>query len=113
MLINYLRKDRVNSEQTKELKTRAHMLKPIIMIGQAGLTEAVLKEIEIALDIHELLKIKVRAERDERKEIFQQICIDTKAEMIQSIGQVIVIYREKPPKPQKKVAPQRKRHTRM
>jgi len=113
MLINYLRKDRVNSEQTKELKTRAHMLKPIIMIGQAGLTEAVLKEIEIALDIHELLKIKVRAERDERKEIFQQICIDTKAEKIQSIGQVIVIYRKKPAKPQKKAEPQRKRHTRM
>ena len=103
----------MSPEQKKELKTQAHLLKPIIMIGQAGLTEAVLKEIEIALDIHELLKIKVRAERDERKEIFQQICTATKSEMIQSIGQVIVVYRKKPPKPQKKSEPQRKRHTRM
>ena len=103
----------MNSEQTKALKTQAHLLKPVIMIGQAGLTEAVLKEIEIALDIHELLKIKVRAERDERKEIFQQICLETKAEKIQSIGQVIVIYRKKPPVPQKKAPVQRKRHTRI
>lgn len=103
----------MSPEQKKELKTQAHLLKPIIMIGQAGLTEAVLKEIEIALDIHELLKIKVRAERDERKEIFQQICTATKSEMIQSIGQIVVVYRKKPPTPQKKSAPQRKRHTRM
>ncbi len=103
----------MSPEQKKELKTQAHLLKPIIMIGQAGLTEAVLKEIEIALDIHELLKIKVRAERDERKEIFQQISIATKSEIIQSIGQIVVVYRKKPPAPQKKAAPQRKRHTRM
>ncbi len=103
----------MSPEQKKELKTQAHLLKPIIMIGQAGLSEAVLKEIEITLDIHELLKIKVRAERDERKEIFQQICTATKSEMIQNIGQVLVIYRKKPPEPQKKSAPQRKRHTRM
>lgn len=103
----------MSPEQKKELKTQAHLLKPIIMIGQAGLSEAVLKEIEIALDIHELLKIKVHAERDERKEIFQQICTTTKSEMIQNIGQVLVIYRKKPPEPQKKSAPQRKRHTRM
>jgi putative YhbY family RNA-binding protein len=49
------------------MKTQAHGLKPVIMIGQAGLTEAVLKEIELALDTHELLKIKIRAEREERK----------------------------------------------
>lgn len=103
----------MSPEQKKELKTQAHLLKPIIMIGQAGLSEAVLKEIEIALDIHELLKIKVRAERDERKEIFQQMCTATKSEMIQNIGQVLVIYRKKPPEPQKQSAPQRKRHTRM
>jgi RNA-binding protein len=103
----------VSPEQKKELKTQAHLLKPIIMIGQAGLTEAVLKELEIALDLHELLKIKVRIERDQRKKIFQQICTETKSETIQSIGQVIVIYRKKPLEPQKKSAPQRKRHTRM
>jgi transcription elongation GreA/GreB family factor len=52
------------------------------MIGQAGLTEAVLKEIELALDTHELLKIKIRAEREERKVIQQHICTETSAELM-------------------------------
>jgi len=99
----------VNSEQLKQMKTKAHDLKPVIMIGQAGLTEAVSKEIELALDIHELIKIKVRAEREDRKQIQQQICTETNAELIQSIGQVIVIYRKKPEQAKKKPAPHTRR----
>jgi len=91
------------------MKTKAHDLKPVIMIGQAGLTEAVSKEIELALDIHELIKIKVRAEREDRKQIQQQICTETNAELIQSIGQVIVIYRKKPEQAKKKPAPHTRR----
>jgi len=100
----------VNSEQQKQMITRAHALKPVVMIGQAGLTEAVLKEIESALDTHELIKIKVRAERTERQHIQAHICTETQAELIQSIGQVLVIYRKKPeatPKKQKQ-APRRR-----
>ena len=99
----------MNSEQLKQMKTKAHDLKPVIMIGQAGLTEAVSKEIELALDIHELIKIKVRAEREDRKQIQQQICTETNAELIQSIGQVIVIYRKKPEQAKKKSAPHTRR----
>ena len=99
----------MNSAQLKQMKTQAHELKPIIMIGQAGLTEAVLKEIELALDTHELLKIKIRAEREDRKQIQQQICTETKAESIQSIGQIIVIYRKKPEQAKKKPAPHTRR----
>jgi len=79
------------------------------MVGQSGLTESVLKEIEIALDTHELIKIKVRAEKDERNVIRDQIITDTKAELIQSIGQVVVIYRKKPqPKVEKITGPRRR-----
>jgi len=99
----------VNSEQLKQMKSQAHQLKPVIMIGQAGLTEAVLKEIEIALDTHELIKIKIRAERDDRKQMQQQICTKTKAEFIQNIGQIIVIYRKKPEEAKKKPAPHTRR----
>lgn len=79
------------------------------MIGQAGLTEAVNKEIELALNIHELIKIKMRVERDERKLMQQKICTETRSELIQSIGQVIVIYRKKLEKPKKKTAPHTRR----
>lgn len=68
------------------------------MIGQAGLTTGVLAEIELALNSHELIKVKIRAERDERQVLSEQICNETKAELIQSIGQIIVIYRLNPNK---------------
>ncbi len=74
---------------------KAHALQPVIMIGQAGLTDPVLNEIDLALKTHELIKIKVRAERDERKLIQEAIITATNAELIQSIGQVVVIYRKK------------------
>lgn len=82
----------------KKLKAQAHSLKPVIMIGQAGLTDGVLAETEIALNTHELIKIKIRAERDERKQISEKICAKTGAALVQSIGQIAVIYRLNPKK---------------
>ena len=82
----------------KKLKAQAHSLKPVIMVGQAGLTDAVLAETKIALNTHELIKVKIRAERDERKQISEKICVETGASLIQSIGQIIVIYRQNPKK---------------
>jgi len=99
----------VNSVRKKQFKAQAHTLKPVIIVGQSGLTESVLKEIEITLDTHELIKIKIRAERDDRKQIRDQIVTDTHSELIQSIGQVIVIYRKKPePKETKITGPRRR-----
>ncbi len=84
----------MNSIEKKKLKAQAHPLNPVVMIGQAGLTPAVLKEIDLALDTHELIKVKIRAERDERNVIREQICSDTSAELVQSIGQVAVFFRK-------------------
>lgn len=88
----------MNPIEKKKLKAQAHPLNPVVIIGQAGLTEAVIKEINVALDAHELIKIKIRAERDERATIREQICTETKAELVQSIGQIAVIYRVNPKK---------------
>ena len=88
----------MNSADKKRLRAEAHTLKPVVMIGQSGLTVAVLSEIERALDNHELVKVKIRAERDERKLISEKICADTGAELIQTIGQIVVIYRSNPDK---------------
>ncbi|ESS71824.1 hypothetical protein MGMO_88c00360 [Methyloglobulus morosus KoM1] len=82
----------------KKLKAQAHGLKPVVMVGQAGLTDAVLAETEIALNAHELIKVKIRAERDERNQISEKICTATNATLIQSIGQIAVIYRLNPNK---------------
>lgn len=88
----------MNPIQKKKLKAQAHPLNPVVIIGQAGLTPAVIKEIHAALDAHELIKVKIRAERDERAIISEQICQETQAEAVQSIGQILVLYRKNPKK---------------
>jgi RNA-binding protein len=88
----------VKPAEIKQLRAKAHNLNPVVMIGQLGLTEAVLAEIDHALNAHELIKVKIRAEKEERLQISQQICQASDAELIQNIGQIAVIYRKNPDK---------------
>ena len=78
------------------LKGRAHALSPIVMIGNAGLTEAVLKEIAASLKIHELIEIKVMAERPQREAILTEICTKLNAAPVQHIGKILVVYQPNP-----------------
>lgn len=78
------------------LKGRAHALNPAVMIGNAGLTEAVLKEIAQTLKAHELIKIRVMAERPQREEIMTTICTRLNAAPVQHIGKILVIYQPNP-----------------
>ena len=72
----------------------AHDLKPFVMIGQNGLSESVLTEIDSTMLKHELIKIKLRVEnRDEKQNIIERIIDFSQAELIQVIGGVLVIYR--------------------
>ena len=89
----------MKSEQKKQLRAKAHTLKPVVITGNAGVTEAVLNEINLALDHHELIKVRVNAgDREQRKELSGQICEQTGAELIQSIGHIITLYRKNPDK---------------
>ncbi len=92
----------MNALEKKKLKSLAHPLKAVVYVGQAGVTDAVINEINIALDAHELIKIKIRADRDERKIYAEYICRETQAELIQSIGQIIIVYRKNVKKKAKK-----------
>ena len=84
--------------QTKQaLKARAHHLKPIILIGAKGLTKAVLNETNIALNAHELIKVKIMGmERDDKAATADSLCRELDAQCIQKIGNTFVIYRPKP-----------------
>ena len=87
-------KAQLSKTQVKFLRSKAHSLKPVVMIGDKGLTENVLEEINIALNHHELIKVKVRAEeRDDKRAIIDQICKQCKAHEVQVIGHVLAIYR--------------------
>ncbi len=78
------------------LKARAHQLKPTVMIGNAGLTESVLREIEQTLKLHELIKIRAMAERPEREAILSEICAKLNAEPVQHIGKILVVFKPNP-----------------
>lgn len=81
----------LNNQQIRELKRLAHHLKPVVMVGQQGLGENVLNEIDIALDAHELIKIKLAgADKVERDQISREIIARHKASLIQLIGRVAI-----------------------
>lgn len=81
-------------QEKKHFRTIAHSLSPVVTIAQKGLTESVNEEIERALTQHELIKIKIfAADRESRKALTLEICETAKADLIQSIGNVAVIFR--------------------
>lgn len=85
----------LSTKQKQFLKGLAHNLKPVVLMGANGLTEAVLAEIEIALNHHELIKVKVATEDRETKVlIVDAIVRETKAEKVQVIGKTLVLYRQ-------------------
>jgi RNA-binding protein len=89
----------LNKKQIQYLKGVAHSLKPIVLLGSNGLTEAVVAEIDYALNHHELIKVKIPTDDRETKGlIVEAICRETKATKVQVIGKTLVIYRESPEK---------------
>lgn len=85
---------KLSNFQIKHLKGLAHALKPVVMIGDKGLTDAVMEEIKIALDAHELIKINVRSEeRDERQKMIDKIINKTQSAKVQTIGSKLVIFK--------------------
>ncbi|WP_237464688.1 ribosome assembly RNA-binding protein YhbY [Vibrio stylophorae] len=84
----------LSTKQKQYLKGLAHHLKPVVLMGANGLTEAVVAEIEIALAHHELIKVKVASEDRETKAlIIEAIVRETGAEKVQTIGKILVLYR--------------------
>ena len=85
----------LTKKQKNYLRTLAHERKPIIWLGQNGLSENVLAELETALDYHELIKVKLRlGDRELRDGIIDEICVKTRTEVVQRIGNIVTIYRK-------------------
>jgi RNA-binding protein len=90
----------ISKDQKKYLRSLLHTRGIIIWIGQNGLTENVMNEIEAALDHHELLKIRIRTgDSSQRDNLLEQICAKTGAEAVQKIGTTVSVYRPNRDKP--------------
>lgn len=88
--------------QRKDQRADAHHLNAVVMIGSAGLTAAVKKEIDAALNAHGLIKVRVQSDdRAIREEIFQRLANDLDAAPIQHIGKLLVLWRPLPEKEKK------------
>ena len=85
----------LTKKQIQHLKGVAHPLKPVVLLGSNGLTEAVVAEIDYALNHHELIKVKIPTDDRENKAlIVDAICRETKSTKVQVIGKTLVVYRE-------------------
>jgi putative YhbY family RNA-binding protein len=93
--------------ERRELRARAHHLHPVVAVGLHGLTPAVLHEIDVALNAHELIKVRVFSDaRADRESLLTAICLSLDCAPIQHLGKVLVIWRPNPDRP-----PPRKRKT--
>lgn len=88
---------KLSSAEKKDFRAIGHHLDPVVQISENGISEGALAEIERALNDHELIKIKLMSpERDERADQLDAICTQSKAELVQKIGKMALLYRHNP-----------------
>ncbi len=86
---------KLSKKQIQFLKGEAHSLKPVVQLGANGFTEGVLAEIENALSVHELIKVKIPSEDREELQLYVEAIVrESKAEKIQLIGKTLVLYKQ-------------------
>lgn len=89
----------MSEPQKKYLRALGHNLKPVIMVGDAGLSDSLLAEFESTLSYHELIKVRVRiGDRAARDDIIEKLCLQGSAELVQRIGNIALLFRSNPDK---------------
>lgn len=91
----------LSESQKKYLRGLGHQLKPVIMVGDTGLSEPLMNEFDATIGHHELIKVRVRsADRNTRDELIEKLCQQGSAELVTRIGNVALVYRRNDEKPQ-------------
>jgi putative YhbY family RNA-binding protein len=83
--------------ERRSLRARAHHLQPVVIVGEAGLTPAVLHELDVSLNAHELIKVKLQeSDRLARATLSEALAASLDAATVQQIGKMLVVYRPRP-----------------
>ncbi|HRQ35933.1 MAG: ribosome assembly RNA-binding protein YhbY [Chiayiivirga sp.] len=91
----------LTSNQKRYLRGLAHPLKPVILVGAKGVTEALLAELDLALDHHELVKVRIAAEDRDARDAGIAILIERSgAQLVQRVGNIACLFRRNPEAPQ-------------
>jgi RNA-binding protein len=86
----------ISGRQRKYLRGKAHSLQPLVRVGRAGLSDAVIEQVDAELARHELIKVRLDAEREERSELAERIASATGAAIAGEIGRIAILYRPHP-----------------
>jgi RNA-binding protein len=92
------------------LRGLAHHLKPVVIVGQSGVTESLIEATNQALEMHELIKIRFASFKEQKKVLAREIEEKTRSEMVGLIGHIAIFYRQQPDEEKRKIQlPQKKR----
>ncbi len=95
--------EQLKGHQRKSLRSQAHHLKPLVIIGRNGVNEGILVSVDVALRDHELIKIKFGEFKEDRKELSAEIAQATQSEMVGIIGNIAIFYRQHPDPEKRKI----------
>ena len=95
--------EQLKGSQRKYLRSQAHHLKPLVLIGRNGINSQVIGSVDLALKDHELIKVKFGEFKDAKKEISAEIAQATKSELVGIIGNIAIFYRQNPAPEKRKI----------
>ena len=88
--------NKLSSTQRSYLRSQAHHLEPIILIGKNGITNGTIESLNKALDSRELIKIKFREYKDEKKSLSHQLSESTESHVVGMVGHTVILFRQNP-----------------
>ena len=88
--------NKLSSVQRSYLRSQSHHLKPVVLIGKNGITDGTLETVNRALDSRELIKIKFREYKDEKKYLSHQLAESTESHIVGNIGHTVILFRQNP-----------------
>lgn len=95
--------EQLKGSQRKYLRSQAHHLKPLVIIGRNGINQQVIGSVDLALKDHELIKVKFGEFKDAKKEMSAEIAQATKSEVVGIIGNIAILYRQHPQTEKRKI----------
>ena len=90
--------NKLSSTQRSYLRSQSHHLEPVVLIGKNGITDVTIEAVNQALDARELIKIKFREYKDEKKSLSHQLAESTESHIVGTIGHTVILFRQNPDK---------------
>ncbi len=88
--------NQLSSSQRSFLRSKAHHLEPVVLIGKNGVTDGTIEAVNKALDSKELIKIKFRESKDEKQSLSYQLAESTESHIVGTIGHTVILFRQNP-----------------